>query len=214
MNYTKRQEEIIDAALCITARGGIQSLTVKGISEAMGFSEPAVYRHFANKSEIVRGMLQRFDNSMPSSGAEGINAVELFIEMRIEQVLKNPDLAIVMFGEEMFMDAPEYRAALMRMSERHKTLLCNHFKYAIEHGEIRGDIELDILFRIVAAPVRLMIKQWGLSGQAFDLRSKGKSLVDALKKMLAPLIPAIDMESGRQAKAADASNDNQQEKQR
>ena len=78
MKLTKRQNEIIDTALNLTASGGIQNLTIKNLADALGITEPAIYRHFKNKSEIVKTMIARFDQtgsfmastrSPPSPGA-------------------------------------------------------------------------------------------------------------------------------------------------
>ena len=63
MSLTKRQSEIIDAALKLTAEGGIQNLTIKNLGNALGITEPAIYRHFRSKSEIVRTMIGRFDET-------------------------------------------------------------------------------------------------------------------------------------------------------
>ena len=56
---------------------------------------------------------------------------------------------------------------------------------AIEADEIRDDIPLDTLFRLVIGPLRLLIKQWGLSNGAFDLQEKCHELQESLKKLLA-----------------------------
>ena len=64
MSLTKRQSEIIDAALKLTAEGGIQNLTIKNLGNALGITEPAIYRHFRSKSEIVRTMIGRFDEAV------------------------------------------------------------------------------------------------------------------------------------------------------
>ena len=56
----------------------------------------------------------------------------------------------------------------------------------VQSGEIRQDIPEEMLFRLVFGPVRLLVKQWGLSGGAFDLRRKGEELIDVLRKLLAP----------------------------
>ena len=71
MSLTKRQSEIIDAALKLTAEGGIQNLTIKNLGNALGITEPAIYRHFRSKSEIVRTMIGRFDEAVPAESAEG-----------------------------------------------------------------------------------------------------------------------------------------------
>ena len=59
-----------------------------------------------------------------------------------------------------------------------------HFREAVEAGEIRGDIPLGTLFRLVIGSLRLLIKQWGLSNGSFDLTQKRLELQESLRKLL------------------------------
>ena len=60
MEYTARQIEIINAATELMNQGGIQQLTTKSLAEKIGFSEPAIYRHFKNKTDILSSVLNYF----------------------------------------------------------------------------------------------------------------------------------------------------------
>lgn len=186
MELTKRQNEIIDAALRLTATQGIQGLTVKNLSASIGVTEPALYRHFKNKSEIVHAMVERFDNDVPMvrPNQRGFETIADFVTARFELVNGNPDLAKVMFAEELFMNDPEFTAHMMKMMHRHKTAWELSILQGQEDGEIRRDIAPDILFRLILGPVRLLIKQWGMTNGAFDLRIKGKELLDSLRKII------------------------------
>lgn len=183
---SKRQGEIIAAALELTASGGIQNLTIKNLAESLGITEPAIYRHFRSKSEIVKGLINSFDVAVAIGGGEerGMSAVVSYARRRFAQVAANPPLARVIFAEELFMDDPAYSALLMGMMHRHKGALAVYFAEARRCGEIGRDIPEDQLFRLFFGPVRLMIKQWGLSDGGFDLLVKGDELLDILVGML------------------------------
>ena len=56
-NQTDRQAEILQVALELIGKKGIQGLTIKNISKEIGISEPAIYRHFESKTEILLGVL-------------------------------------------------------------------------------------------------------------------------------------------------------------
>ncbi len=185
MTLTNRQTEIIDAALKLTAKGGIQELTIKNIAGELGITEPAIYRHFQNKSEIVKSMIRHFDEGVVPDGKEkGFEGIAAFIRSRIRQVINTPSLARVMFAEELFLDDPEYSDLLLSLMHRHKHTLRRFFLEAQEQGEIRKDIHADQLFRLVFGPVRLLIKQWGMADQAFNLQEQGEELLSALRKIL------------------------------
>ncbi|HJN63434.1 MAG TPA: TetR/AcrR family transcriptional regulator, partial [Flavobacteriales bacterium] len=57
MNFTKRQIEILDVSKDLIGTKGIQNLTIKNIANKMSFSEPAIYRHFKDKTEIIKSVL-------------------------------------------------------------------------------------------------------------------------------------------------------------
>lgn len=56
---TPRQEEILDRAFELVRESGLASLTMKKVAERVGFTEPAVYRHFPTKQALVLGLLGR-----------------------------------------------------------------------------------------------------------------------------------------------------------
>ncbi len=187
MTLTKRQVEILDAALTLTAAGGIGRLTIKNLAAAMGFTEPAIYRHFAGKSAIVQALIGRFDEGLEADGPEtGWAAIRKFVEGRIEQVLAQPALSKVLFAEELFMGDADAEQLLMTLMHKHRNLLAGHFAEAIAAGEIRSGIAVDTLFRLVFGPVRLLVRQWGMSNQAFPLRAKCGEMLDVLGEMLQP----------------------------
>ena len=187
MILTARQNEIVAAALTLIADGGIQNLTMKKIAAKLGVSEPALYRHFNGKSEIVKALIKGFDEGIPehSGDSRGLAAVKTFVRDRLQQATENTPLARVMFSEELFMDDPEFSGLCMEMRHRHRARMCADFAAAAELGEIRSDIAPEILFPLVFGPVRLLVKQWGMSGGIFDLKAKGEELLAALTKMLA-----------------------------
>ncbi|MBO7533168.1 MAG: TetR/AcrR family transcriptional regulator [Victivallales bacterium] len=184
---TPRQAEIVDAALKLIAEQGIQHLTIRNLSTAIGVTEAALYRHFPGKTEIIQAMVSRFEEDVDDIGeVRGWAAIEAALVRRTELVLAKPDLARVLFAEELFNDSPEIAQILHGMMQRHYKIMEQHFQEAVEDGAIRADIPMDTLFRLILGPLRLLIKQWGLSGGSFDLRAKRDEMISLMKELLAP----------------------------
>src|SRR5690606_33516948 len=58
--FTDRQIEIMEAATARIHTYGIQNLTIKNLAVDIGLSEPALYRHFKSKNDILLGLLNYF----------------------------------------------------------------------------------------------------------------------------------------------------------
>lgn len=54
---SERQREILERTLDLVQESGLANLTLKKVAERVGFSEPAIYRHFASKQELVLALV-------------------------------------------------------------------------------------------------------------------------------------------------------------
>lgn len=183
---TKRQNEIVDAALHLIAEKGMSNFTIRHLSQALNITDAALYYHFQDKLEIIQALVSRFEGEVDSIGEDlhGWAAVEAALVRRTELVLASPDLARVLFAEEVFQGEPEVEKLLYGMMKRHREIMLRYFSEARDAGEISPDIPPDTLFRMVIGPIRLLIKQWGMSGGAFDLRLERGKLLTSLKTVL------------------------------
>ena len=57
---TERQIQIVKSSIELIASKGIQGFTIKNLAKVIGISEPAIYRHFENKIEILITILNNF----------------------------------------------------------------------------------------------------------------------------------------------------------
>ena len=185
-DQSKRQNEILDAALHLIAEKGIRNLTIRHLSQAMHITDAGLYYYFQDKLAIIQALVSRFEGEADAVGKDlrGWAAVEAALIHRTELVLATPDLARVVFAEELFQGDPEVEQILFGMMQRHRKAMLIHFKEAEEAGEIRSDIPDDTLFRMILGPLRLLIKQWGMSHGAFDLREECQKLLDSLRTVL------------------------------
>lgn len=54
-----RQDEILDRTIELLREAGLAGLTMKKVAERVGFTEPAIYRHFPNKQALLAGVAGR-----------------------------------------------------------------------------------------------------------------------------------------------------------
>jgi TetR/AcrR family transcriptional regulator, fatty acid metabolism regulator protein len=188
---TKRQEEIINCAVRLISEEGIQNLTIRRLAAAVGVTEPALYRHFTNKFDILDTLLDCFEDTsgevlsqLEDEKITPLEKIQLFILDRIGRMSENPHLARVMFSEEIFQDDERLSKKVLKIMHSHGAKLRMIVQEGQQKGEIRQDIEPIVMFRLIFGPVRLLIKQWCLSRFAFDLKVEGSKLWDGMSRMI------------------------------
>ncbi len=191
---TGRQKQIIEASVNLIAEGGIQELTIKNISGKIGISEPAIYRHFKSKTDILLSILKIFEGfasetleKTENMESAGINDVEAFMMGRFKKMAEKPVFASVVFSEEIFRNEPALSKMVLNIIELHGRALVLLLKKTVASGEIRGDVPAEKLCHILMGSIRLLVKKWFLTDFSFDLMEEGRELWETLKVLISPI---------------------------
>lgn len=191
MEYTARQIEIINAATELINQGGIQQLTTKALAEKMGFSEPAIYRHFKNKTDILSSVLNYFGLGLKSKMSEliqsqnkGKDKLKQIIDFQFEHFSNHPAIVMVIFAETSFQYEEKLSSAvhniLIHKKERVETII----KQGQKDGSIRADVSAKQTSSIFMGSMRFTILQWRLNNYSYDLKKEGSMLWFSLEKLL------------------------------
>ena len=179
MEFTKRQNEIINATIGLISAGGIQNFTMKSLAEEIGISEPAIYRHFKSKLDIliailtnVRNEIQVYEQKKNIYETGALDDIDQMLQKQMKRFMEKPSLASIIFAEEIFQNEMELSDKVLSiMNER-----CNIIERVIfmeqERGVVRRDISAAVLTNLIMGAVRLLVNKWNLSGNGYDLNSE------------------------------------------
>ncbi len=188
---TERQRQIVEAALAIVAERGPEALTVKGIAGRVGFSDAALYRHFRSKSEILSTVVDLFAGSSQQLLAEiqgcdcpSLDKVKLFFLDRCRVFASDLTMATVMSAESLFQQDPALAAKLHQVLQGHRRLLLQTVRAGQRQGTIR-DLPPEHIFTMVMGSLRLLVLQWRIGGQEYDLLRAGEKLWRSLETLIA-----------------------------
>lgn len=191
MQFTERQKQIINTAINLIANQGIQSLTIKNIAQTIGVSEPAIYRHFNSKFDIIYTIMDYFDRhsrevceKLEGPELKGIESIECFFKNRYRFFADHPELTKVMFSEEAFQYDAQLSQKIMHIMHQHREILLKIIEEGQRDGLIRADIGFDHLFHLVIGSMRLLVDRWCFSNFSFDIYNEGMALWEAVKKIL------------------------------
>lgn len=189
--FTERQKEIINISIMLIAEKGIQQLTIKNISRRLGISEPAIYRHFENKLDILLAILAFFKIEMQKSvdtiqvnEKSVLHQLETAFTMHFQRFISNPALAAVIFSEEIFQNDKRLSAEVEEIMKVNQQFISSIIDLGQKDKELRDDISHEHLALIIMGSLRLIVTKWRLANFSFNLESEGLKLWNSIKRLL------------------------------
>ena len=183
---TERQKEIIDVALDLIATRGIQGLTIKNIANTIGITEPAIYRHFENKIQILITILDVFKKNSEQIFQDEIRDdsalinIERIFSRYLRALSAKPSLVSVLFSDDLFRNEPVLIEKISEIIGHNDKILTQIILNGQKNGELRVDVQPKYLATIVMGSLRLCIKKWQLSGYAYSLTREGGRLLKSI----------------------------------
>ncbi len=85
------RERVLDAAIKLADRGGLESLTMRRLGQELGVEGMALYYHFANKDEVIDGMVDLVfsEIDLPAAGADWKTAMRQRAQSLRETLLRH-----------------------------------------------------------------------------------------------------------------------------
>lgn len=186
-----RQQEIIDSALDIISEKGMESFTIKNLAHARGVSEPALYRHFESKQNIMiliisqyrNSIFDLFDKLIESEIAPSLKIESFYIEL-IKSISKKPALSSILFSEELIRHDKKLSHEVYAIIEMMHSRIEKILKISKNKMELKTDISCRDLGWIIMGSMRIVITRWRISGYSYDPVKDGKTMLKSLRKMI------------------------------
>jgi AcrR family transcriptional regulator len=174
----------------LIADKGIQGLTIKNISKAIGISEPAIYRHFENKNEIILAIISTMKDSTNNElfqideNNPTIEKIKKMIQGHTNRFINNPSLTAIIFSEEIFNNHSILAKPIQMMMRRNQNKMIS----MIEKGQVAGDVRVDInaeqISLMVIGSFRFLVSKWHIMNFDFDLNKEVNEMLGAIEKVL------------------------------
>lgn len=190
--FTARQVEIMEAATLRIDQHGIQNLTIKNLAADIGLSEPALYRHFDSKNEILLSLLNYFlkelknrIQALPIKANETAgNELRAIFTSQLQAFIQKPAIVSVIFAESIFHFDERLSSKVAEIMD----LMQNFVKANIIKGQETRQygklINAGTLTTIIIGGMRLTVLKWKLSGHKSNLLKNGQSVLEGILTMI------------------------------
>jgi len=190
--FTDRQIEIMEAATARIHTYGIQNLTIKNLAADIGLSEPALYRHFKSKNDILLGLLNYFITEMKNrignlsllptvTAGDELRAI---FNSQLQAFTNKPAIVSVIFAESIFHFDEGLSAKVADIIDLMHQYVSSNIERGQETGQYSRLINTSILTTIILGGIRMTVLKWKLSGHKSNLIKDGKAVVEGILKMI------------------------------
>ncbi len=187
-NFTDRQKEIIEKAIEIITENGFKCLTTKNLAAKMNFSEPALYRHFTDKRDLLLAIVKYVRANMFKivKGVDtSLNCEEYFgrLTCEITAYLKRVKGITILIMSEFAIENDEVlRDSMYSFYSRMIDFISCVVSDMKKRGEIRADVVPEVAAQVFIGIIQSMVLRHFLSGKTFDIDEKCKEIVNIFLK--------------------------------
>jgi AcrR family transcriptional regulator len=194
MSATKRKQQIVETALELVAERGADAVSAQLIADAIGLSQPAVFRHFPTKgalwTAVIAWLGERLADVWSEAPGNQQHAPPVWVLRRmflghVELINRYPGLAKVVFSDHIRHQYPtlnEQFYALHRQYEREVTTLLED---AVRRSDLPSTTDLP------AAATLFFCAIQGLAFQFAIARYRRSRLWDCATRVFALYVSAI-----------------------
>lgn len=192
MNLTKRQQDIISIASRQIAAHGVKKLTIKTISKELGVTEPALYRHFSSKQEILQTLISCYAEDVNASlekghqAKTGLEQLQEYLLSREERYAVSPEWGRLSFCEELFYNDEGLAQDILALFNKVRLELEAMIVRGQKDGSIRRDIPVRGIYLLVFGAHRILLTEWCYNNFKFDYPKEVDSLREEIRILLTP----------------------------
>ena len=158
-----QRDRILESATRCFAQRGYHEATIQDICDHAGLSKGGIYTYFRSKAEILAALIEynatdamRWATTAAGQRGSALQRLEQIAETLIERVIEadgskahTPQLMLEVWAEAS--KDPQLGDLLARGYDQWRTFITQLFREGIASGEIRADIDPNVLAAIVVA---------------------------------------------------------------
>lgn len=190
-HISERQMEIIEAAGKILSESGVSGLTIKNLAAEMGFTEPALYRHFKSKEDIIIAMLEylaadidkRLIPITSSNHTPEYKFKQLFTE-QFRFFSAHPHFAVAVFSDGLLEESNRINQSILKIMATKMKHLMPIIMEGQQRGTFTNEITTEELIHVVMASFRLQMFKWRLAHFKYDITRHGENTIQSVLTLI------------------------------
>jgi AcrR family transcriptional regulator len=189
-----RRQEIVEAALRLADSEGPERLSTETVAEAVGLTQPGIFRHFPKKQDLWEAVARRIGAMMEArwkaAHGEGVSPVEeikALVEAQLRLIQGAPAIPAILFSRELHARNDGLRTIFHGLMTRFHQMIADRAARAREAGLLRTDVDPQDAAFLIIALIQGLVVRWSISGRSFDLPAEGARLAQRQLQLMAAM---------------------------
>jgi AcrR family transcriptional regulator len=146
---------IVTATLELLAEVGFQRLTMEQVQRRAGVGKATIYRRWGSKEELVKDAIQHFSAELPVPDTGSLAGDYAAIAQAVVAISADRNAALLMprLLADVSGDPELHRIFSAQLVEPRRRVLGIALQRARERGELRPDVDLDLLIDMLVGPI-------------------------------------------------------------
>lgn len=181
-NSRIHKEEIVQAAVEVVGKYGVQALTISAIAETAGMSKTNYYRHFSGKEDIYYAIVDYIGTAIMGKAAEiaagsrkQLEKLEAIFFSHLTLVGEKPGIPRFVNSDEIKLDRKLAETIAFHIGNYVK-IIASVVATGVEKGELRQDLSSRETALTFIGMIQFTALRWTISGASFDKQEESQKL--------------------------------------
>lgn len=197
----ERKVEIVTTMLRLADELGPDRLTTQTVADAVGLTQPAIFRHFPTKQALWHAVAEAISDRLTGAWAEVLDAtsdplgrIEGLVLVQLRQIKVMPAIPSILFSRELQAENDALRHSVLSLMTELVATLTRELAEGQRTGAFRSDLEAEDGAYLLVSLVQGLAIRWTLGDRRFDLETEGRRLLTAQLRLFGK---AQEGESGK-----------------
>lgn len=181
-----RKAEIVATVLRLADELGPDRLTTQAVADAVGLTQPAIFRHFPSKQALWVAVAETIAERMTAAWESELaiynepdQRLAALVRVQFRQIEANPAIPAILHSRELQSENAELRQSFQMLMMHFQGLLLAELTRARDAGLVRADLAPEDGTVLLISLVQGMAIRWSLGNRSFPLAKEGARLLDA-----------------------------------
>ncbi|GKY88392.1 hypothetical protein STA1M1_22610 [Sinisalibacter aestuarii] len=183
-----RKAEIVATAIRLAADYGPDRVTTQHLADAVGVTQPAIFRHFATKNDIWLAVGDHIVNEMgvihshpvDLGGMDAHDMLHRLVGHHFVHISQNPAIPAILFSRELQTEITGLREKFATLLRERREAIEGLIRMAQANGQHDVKIVAEDVAHLVMSAIHGLSMRWLLEDRSFDLAEEGNRVIGAL----------------------------------